>query len=253
LRLSDYVQILKIISVKELIDTIQYHGKKYLQYLPAASYSLVSQENNRGVYSFCMCPGGIIVPASTEKGGIVVNGMSNSMRNSPFANSGIVVEIKEEDTEEFKEFGPLAGIEYQKKIETFAHLNSGRNLVAPAQRLVDFVKGTISQSLPECSYLAGVVSSPIHFWLPDNISDRLQSGFKSFNRRMKGYLSQDAIVVGVESRTSSPVRIPRDRDTFEHVTTKNLYPCGEGAGFAGGIASSAIDGQRCAESVCATL
>lgn len=238
---------------QEIIDRIQYHGKKYLPYLPAASYALVSQENNRGVYSFCMCPGGIIVPAATETGTIVVNGMSNSQRNSPFANSGIVVEIKEEDTKNYETFGPLAGMQFQKEIEKMAQLNGGRNLQAPAQRLTDFVKGTISTDLPECSYLAGVISSPLHFWLPEHISKRLQNGFINFNKKMKGFLSSEAIIMGVESRTSSPIRIPRDKDNFQHTKIKGLFPCGEGAGYAGGIASSAIDGQKCAEQACKQL
>jgi len=238
---------------QEIIDRIQYHGEKYLPYLPAASYSLVSQENNRGVYSFCMCPGGIIVPASTEQGALVVNGMSNSKRNSPFANSGIVVEVTDEDTKEFENYGPLAGIEFQKSIEKMAHLNGGRNLRAPAQRLSDFVKGTISNSLPECSYLPGVISSPLHFWLPDVIGTRLQNGFKTFNKKMRGFLSSEAIIVGVESRTSSPIRVPRNKENYQHIEIQGLYPCGEGAGYAGGIASSAIDGQRCAECACKML
>ncbi|WP_430813636.1 NAD(P)/FAD-dependent oxidoreductase [Carboxylicivirga sp. RSCT41] len=233
---------------QELIDQIQYHSPKGRgEYLPAATYSLSCQMENRGVYSFCMCPGGFIVPAMTDADEMVVNGMSPSKRNSPWANSGMVVEIKPEDIGEFQNKGVLGGLEYQKELERLAFVNGGQGVVAPAQSLADFVDGKLSFDLPECSYVPGLVASPLHFWLPENISMRLRKGFEYFDRRARGFVTNEALVVGVESRTSSPVRIPRDRVTFQHVQVSGLYPCGEGAGYAGGIASSAIDGERCAE------
>ncbi len=235
-----------------LIDSIQYHCNERGEFLPAAAYNLVTQVDDRGVYSFCMCPGGHIVPASTDKNETVVNGMSASKRNSPFANSGILVEIRPEDLgQEWQQYGALAGLRFQEYVEQLAFNNSGggQNQMAPAQRLADFVKGTLSPSLPDCSYLPGIISSPIHFWLPDMIGNRLREGFKHFGRKMKGYLTNEAVVVGVESRSSSPVRIPRDKETLEHIEIKGLYPCGEGAGYAGGITSSAMDGENCAEKI----
>ncbi len=232
-----------------LTDSIQYSCKVRSDYLPAASYSLVTQVQERGVYSFCMCPGGFIVPAATAPGEIVVNGMSPSGRNSKFANSGIVVEIRSEDFPDKEKYGVLAGLKYQENLEKTAFQNGGRGLVAPAQRLHDFVNGKISPTLPETSYYPGVVSSPLHFWLPEHIGKRLQEGFKVFGKKMRGYLTNEAIVLGVESRTSSPVRIPRDKESLQHPQIKNLYPCGEGAGFAGGIISAAVDGERCAEKI----
>ena len=236
---------------QSLIDSIQYHCKTRDEYLPAASYSLVEQVKERGVYSFCMCPGGHIVPAGTESASIVVNGMSVSKRNSPFANSGIVVEIRPEDIpDDFKEFGVLAGLKFQEYVEKLAFTNNGgQNFKAPAQRLGDFVKGRLSADLPECSYLPGLISSPMHFWLPDFISKRLQEAFKKFDRKMRGYLTNDAVIVGVESRSSSPVRIPRDAETLQHIQVAGLFPAGEGSGYSGGITSSAIDGENCAEKV----
>lgn len=234
-----------------LIDSIQYHSKERNEYLPAASYSLVDQVDNRGVYSFCMCPGGRIVPAGTTTTEIVVNGMSASKRNSPFANSGIVVEIKPEDIpEEFKEYGVLAGLKFQQHIEHLAFLNNGgQGQTAPAQRMVDFVKGRVSADLPECSYLPGLISSPLHFWLPEFISKRLSEGFKKFDRKMNGYLTNDAVVVGVETRSSSAVRIPRNPETGQHPDIAELFPAGEGSGYSGGITSSAIDGENAAIAV----
>jgi len=234
-----------------LIDSIQYHSKERNEYLPAASYSLVDQVDNRGVYSFCMCPGGRIVPAGTTTTEIVVNGMSASKRNSPFANSGIVVEIKPEDIpEEFKEYGVLAGLKFQQHIEHLAFLNNGgQGQTAPAQRMVDFVKGRVSADLPECSYLPGLISSPLHFWLPEFISKRLSEGFKKFDRKMNGYLTNDAVVVGVETRSSSAVRIPRNPETGQHPDIAGLFPAGEGSGYSGGITSSAIDGEIAAIAV----
>ncbi len=235
---------------QEMIDQTQYHSKDGRgEYLPAASYNLSTQVDGRGAFSFCMCPGGIIVPSMTDEQEVVVNGMSPSKRNSPFANSGIVVEIKPEDFVQYRDKGPLAGLEYQSELERLAHINSGSSYSAPAQRLADFVDGHLSFDLPECSYMPGVISSPLHFWLPDEIGLRLRKAFDVFDRKIRGFVTNEAMVVGVESRTSSPVRIPRDRETFQHVQIKGLFPCGEGAGYAGGIASSAIDGERCAEKV----
>ncbi len=237
---------------QSLIDSIQYKREERGMFLPAASYNLVSQINDRGVYSFCMCPGGIIVPAASDENEIVVNGMSNSQRNSDFANSGIVMEIKNEDLKEFSSFGLFAGLEFQKKLENLAFINGGRGLVAPAQRLTDFVSGKISSSLPQCSYNPGIVSSPLHFWMPENIGNNLRNAFKVFDKKMKGFISEQAVVVGVESRTSSPIKIPRD--TYRrHIQIEGLYPCGEGAGYAGGIASAAIDGMLTADSVSARI
>lgn len=233
---------------QELIDQIQYHSSEGRgDYLPAASYSLSAQVEGRGVYSFCMCPGGFIVPAMTAENEMVVNGMSPGKRNSPYANSGIVVEIRPEDIGEYKNQGVLGVLNYQQELERLAFINGGKDVIAPAQGLADFVKGRLSFDLPDVSYVPGVVSSPMHFWLPDAIGQRLRKGFEQFGRQARGFITNDAVVLGVESRTSSPIRIPRDRDTLEHVTISGLYPCGEGAGYAGGIASSAIDGERCAE------
>jgi uncharacterized FAD-dependent dehydrogenase len=235
---------------QELIDQIQYHSPKGRgDYLPAASYSLSCQIEERGVYSFCMCPGGFIVPAMTNNDEMVVNGMSPSRRNSPWANSGMVVEIRPEDIGEYQNKGVLGGLEFQRELERLAFVNGGNGVVAPAQSLADFVDGRLSFELPECSYVPGLVASPLHFWLPEHIGERLRKGFDYFDRRAHGFVTNEAVIVGVESRTSSPVRIPRDRETFQHVQIEGLYPCGEGAGYAGGIASSAIDGERCAEKV----
>lgn len=238
-----------------LIDSIQYHCKTRGEYLPAASYNLVDQVNERGVYSFCMCPGGHIVPAGSRPDEIVVNGMSASQRNSPFANSGIVVEIRPEDIPvEFQEYGVLAGLKFQQYVENLAFINNGgQGQVAPAQRLGDFVKGKLSADLPECSYLPGLISSPLHFWLPDIISSRLREAFKKFDRKMHGYLTNDAVVVGVESRSSAAVRIPRDPETGQHPFVAGLFPAGEGSGYSGGITSSAIDGENAATFVVLSL
>ncbi|MGN0029795.1 MAG: NAD(P)/FAD-dependent oxidoreductase [Marinilabiliaceae bacterium] len=239
---------------QELIDQIQYHSPEGRgDYLPAASYSLVTQVDGRGVYSFCMCPGGFIVPAMTGPNQQVVNGMSPSHRGSPFANSGMVVEIRPEDIGEYANDGVLGGIHYQAELERLAYVNGGHGVVAPAQSLADFVKGRLSYDLPDCSYVPGLVSSPMHFWLPENIGDRLRKGFAEFDKHAKGFVTNDALVVGVESRTSSPVRITRDDATFESVNMPGLYPCGEGAGYAGGIVSSAIDGELCAEMIAQSL
>ncbi len=233
---------------QEIIDSIQYHCKgERDDLLPAASYSLVQQVKDRGVYSFCMCPGGFIVPAATAKGEIVVNGMSPSKRNSLYANSGIVVEIDvQQDLSKYERFGALKGLEYQKNIEKLAFTSGGRTQSAPAQRMTDFVEGKFSSNLNDCSYQPGLNSAPLHSLLPKIIGSRLRTGFKEFGKKMKGYYTEQANVIGVESRTSSPVSIPRN-DTFEHPQIKGLYPCGEGGGYAGGIISAAMDGERCAE------
>jgi uncharacterized FAD-dependent dehydrogenase len=230
-----------------LIDSIQYHCDVRSKYLPAASYNMVAQVEGRGVYSFCMCPGGYIVPSATGPEEIVVNGMSPSGRNSAFANSGMVVEIRLEDLKEYEEFGPLAGLKYQQQLEHLAYENANCDQTAPAQRMVDFVENRFSKDLPESSYYCGTIPSPLHEWLPGPIRFRLQEAFKLFGQKYKGYLTNQAVILGVESRTSSPVRIPRNPDTLEHPQIKGLFPAGEGSGYAGGIVSSAIDGQRCAE------
>jgi uncharacterized FAD-dependent dehydrogenase len=194
------------------------------------------------------------VPSATEEKQIVVNGMSASHRNSPFANSGIVVELRPEDLTEYAQYGELCGLRFQEDLERLAFNNNGGGLqTAPAQRLADFAKGKLSNSLPDCSYLPGIISSPLHFWLPERIGKRLQEGFKAFDRKMHGYLSNEAVVVGVESRSSSPIRIPRNIDTYEHPQIRGLYPAGEGSGYAGGITSSAMDGENCAEAIARKL
>ncbi len=234
---------------QKLIDQIQYHNPKGRgQYLPAASYNLTAQSDERGVYSFCMCPGGFIVPAATGPNEQVVNGMSPSNRGSKWANSGIVVEIRPEDIDPNKR-NILAGLQMQQDLEKQCYIQANETLQAPAQRLDDFLNNRFSNSLPSTSYVPGLISSNLHEWLPNHISKRLQDGFTQFGRRAKGFVTNEAIITGVESRTSSPIRIPRDRETFEHVTIKNLYPCGEGAGYAGGIVSSAIDGENCARAL----
>lgn len=233
---------------QEMINAIQYHGTKIPE-LPAATYSVVHQVKDRGVYSFCMCPGGIIVPAMTDNNQTVVNGMSNSRRNSPYANSGMVVEMRVEDYSEFAKYGVLAGLKFQEHLEILAYQNGGRAQVAPAQRISDFIRNKVSATLPDSSYIPGLISSPMHFWMPSSIATRLQEGLSFFGRHMHGFASSEGIIVGVESRSSSPVRIPRDKDLLSHIRISNLYPCGEGSGYAGGIVSSAIDGMICAERI----
>jgi len=238
---------IRIEHPQELIDKIQYSCNERNPYLPAASYKLVTQIRDRGVYSFCMCPGGFIVPAATNSGEIVVNGMSPSKRNSVFSNSGIVVEVKEEDLIPFEKYGELRGLEYQKSIEQSMCQLTPQLQVAPAQRMVDFVNKKTSSKLNTTSYQPGLHSLPLHEILPQSISPYLSESFKVFGKKMKGYMTNEANIIGVESRTSSPVNIPRDKETLEHIQIKNLYPCGEGAGYAGGIVSAAIDGIKCAE------
>jgi len=231
-----------------LINEIQYHMKIKPENLPAATYNLSTNIDGSGVYSFCMCPGGIIVPAMTAPDEIVVNGMSMSRGDSPYANSGLVVEIKENewDSNEVSEFSAL---KLQQEIEQLAFRLAGSSLSAPAQRANDFVDGKFSQTLPKTSYIPGLTSSRLDEELPLFIVKKLKKALKEFSRRMRGYLSDEAILVGVESRTSSPIRVPRDRESFMHVEIKGLFPCGEGAGYAGGIVSSALDGENCAEAV----
>ncbi|MBB6327966.1 hypothetical protein FHS59_003609 [Algoriphagus iocasae] len=241
---------------QNLIDRIQYHcAVDRGEYLPASAYSLVTQTQyqgkQRGVFSFCMCPGGYIVPAATSPGELVVNGMSPSRRDSKYANSGIVVSVELEDLPNYQKFGPLAAMHFQADIEKKAWKMGGETQVAPAQRMVDFVNKRVSSSLLDTSYQPGLVSVEMREVLPDFISQRLAIAFKAFGGKMKGYFTNDSQLIGVESRTSSPVRIPRDRESFEHVALKRLYPCGEGAGYAGGIVSAAMDGERCAEKLIA--
>ena len=229
---------------QSLINNIQYHGK-YQPYLPTAEYSLVTQVDGRGVFSFCMCPGGILVPAATDRGEMVLNGMSNSARNSKWANAGVVVQVNPEDVPEFAEFGPLQVLRFQQSVEKklFEYSNS---IKAPAQRMEDFCKGTVSKDLPETSYKPGAYPAPLHELLPPFVATRLQKAFPEFNKKMRGYYTNKALLLAVESRTSSPVRIPRDKETLQHLDLPGIYPCGEGAGYAGGIVSSALDGVNCA-------
>jgi uncharacterized FAD-dependent dehydrogenase len=231
---------------QSLIDSIQYHQDTRGEYLPPSSYSLVSQIGGRGAFSFCMCPGGIIAPCATAPGEVVTNGWSPSKRNNPFANSGIVTEIKIDDLKAYAQFNELAGLKFQSEVEQKACSVAGGTQSAPAQRLVDFIEGKNSTYLPESSYQPGIVNSNLKDVLPDFVYKTLQQAFKDFGQKMKGYLTNDAVVHGVESRTSSPVRIPRDELDLHHIEIDNLYPCGEGAGYAGGIVSAAMDGQKIA-------
>ena len=247
-----------------LINRLMYHdpSPELIQLIGNASYSLVTQVQGRGVYSFCMCPGGHIVPAGSDSLGCVVNGMSASHRNSPFANSGMVVEIRPEDLLHYPlaqrplpispqgvQYPPadlLAGLRFQQELERLAFAHGSAPSIAPAQRLRDFVEGRKSSTLPACSYLPGVRSSSMHEWLPEHIGKRLQQGFRDFDRKYRGFLTNEAVILGVESRSSSAVRIPRDPETLQSISTPHLYPCGEGAGYAGGITSSALDGINAA-------
>lgn len=247
LKAKPFAMGVRVEHPQQLIDKIQYHCDVRHPYLPAAPYSLVQQVEGRGVYSFCMCPGGIIAPCATAPGEVVTNGWSPSKRNNPFANSGIVVAIEPQDYKMFEKFGPLAGMKYQQSLEQAVCASAGGTQTAPAQRLVDFTKNIFSQTLPETSYQPGVQSVMLKDVLPESISLRLQKGFIEFGKKMRGYLTNEAVAVAVESRTSSPVRIPRDAKTLQHPQVKGLFPCGEGGGFAGGIVSAAMDGQRCAE------
>lgn len=260
-----------------LIDQLQYHRREGRgKYLPAAEYSVVQQVDGRGVYSFCMCPGGFVVPAATGPEQIVVNGMSPSNRNGKWSNSGMVVEIRPEDiaalsneelrnkneelaandkdlaandVQSFIKNDPLCMMRFQEELERTCWLQGNQKQTAPAQRMADFVNNRLSYDLPESSYAPGLISSPLHFWMPPFVSKRLQEGFKMFGKRQHGFLTNEATVIGVETRTSSPVRILRDNETLQHVRVSGLFPCGEGAGYAGGIVSAGVDGERCAEAV----
>ncbi len=232
---------------QELIDSIQYHCALRGDYLPPAAYSLVAQEYGRGVFSFCMCPGGIIAPAATAPGEVVVNGWSPSKRNNPYANSGTVVAVGEEDFAKAGFNGPLAAMHYQMMVEQKAFAVGGGSLVAPAQRMGDYAAGKRSSSLPDCSYLPGISSARIADVLPGAVHLALQRAVVDFGKKMQGYFTNEAVLVATESRTSSPVRIPRDAETLQHPQVAGLFPCAEGAGYAGGIVSAAIDGERCAE------
>lgn len=263
-----------------LIDQIQYHSKTGRgKYLPAAEYSFVTQVEGRGVYSFCMCPGGFIVPAASGPEQVVVNGMSPSNRGSQWSNSGMVVEIQPEDilgmqqsiaeeikakqNEQLLQLNPslctaklttinqelLSVLHFQEELERQCWLQGGRQQIAPAQRMLDFTRKKLSYDLPESSYAPGLISSPLHFWMPDFISRRLSLGFQQFGKSSRGFLTNEAVMIGVETRTSSPVRIVRDKETLQHITVRGLFPCGEGAGYAGGIVSAGVDGERCAEAV----
>jgi hypothetical protein len=229
-----------------LINEIQYHTKVKSEYLPSASYNLSCNLNGKGIYSFCMCPGGIIVPSATSPGEIVVNGMSLSRRDSPFANSGFVVTVDEKDWKKYSNDYPFGGLMFQQEMETMAFELAGKTQRAPAQRVTDFVKRRLSTSLPNTSYIPGLTSAPLHEVLPKFITDNLKKSLLLFDKKMKGYYSEEAQMVAVESRTSSPIRIPRVKETFMHPEIAGLFPCGEGAGYAGGIVSSAIDGENCA-------
>lgn len=234
---------------QSLIDSIQYNCESRGEYLPPASYNIVKQVEGRGVYSFCMCPGGVIAPCATSPGEIVTNGWSSSRRARGTANSGIVVELRLKDFKEFEQYGPLAAMEFQRSIEQRAWIEGGKTQKAPAQRLRDFIKGKISQELPNTSYAPGITSVELGAVLPDFIHKNLKEGFLQFDKSMRGYLTNEAVVHAPETRTSSPVKIPRDEKTLQHVQIQGLYPCGEGAGYAGGIVSAAMDGMKCAKQI----
>ncbi|MCD8093852.1 MAG: NAD(P)/FAD-dependent oxidoreductase [Bacteroides sp.] len=247
----------------ELIDQIQYHNRNGRgKYLPAAEYSFVNQVDGRGVYSFCMCPGGFVVPAASGPQQIVVNGMSPSNRGSRWSNSGMVVELRPEDVESMNgtansqssDFhSQLSMLYFQEDLERLCWQQGNMKQTAPAQRMADFTKKKLSYDLPETSYAPGLVSSPLHFWMPPFITERLSKGFQMFGRYSHGFLTNEAVMIGVETRTSAPVRILRDKETLQHVRVKGLFPCGEGAGYAGGIVSAGVDGERCAEAAKALL
>lgn len=235
---------------QQLIDKIQYHNPGGRgKYLPPAEYSMLTRVDNRAVYSFCMCPGGFIIPAATEQGQLVVNGMSPASRGTKWANSGMVVEVLPEDLPSYDQYGDLKVMHFQEDVERRFSEDADGSQNAPAQRMHDFVNGKASSSLPATSYAAGIHPARIDKLLPAFIAKRLQNGFAEFGRKSRGFLTNDATLIGAETRTSSPVRIPRDNETLRHVVYEGLYPCGEGAGYAGGIVSAAIDGRRCAEAV----
>lgn len=234
---------------QELIDFIQYKQNPRHEFLPPAAYSLVAQVNGRGVYSFCMCPGGIVAPCATDTCEVVTNGWSPSKRNNPYANSGIVTEVGYADIPEYHQYGALAGLMFQKDVEKACWEAAGKTQNVPAQRLIDFVENKTSKELPKTSYQPGLTSVNLNDVLPEFIAEALRGGFKVFGQKMKGYYTNEAVLHAPESRTSSPVRIPRDRETLQHTEIKGLYPCGEGAGYAGGIVSAAIDGMKCTQKI----
>lgn len=234
---------------QDIIDKAQYHCDIKNPNLPPAYYSLVTQAAGKGVFSFCMCPGGIIAPAATAPGEIVVNGWSPSKRNGKFANSGLVVSVDENDWKDWQHKGNLSALYFQKEVETKAYTAGGGNLVAPAQKIKDFIRNKVSSTLPECSYIPGISSANLHDILPIKVRKSLQEGLIHFSKKIKGFDSEEGIMLATESRTSSPIRIPRDKETLEHIEISGLYPCGEGAGYAGGIVSAAIDGIRCAKEI----
>ena len=240
---KDFAMGVRVEHPQSIIDAVRYHTSVRDPLVPPASYTAVEQVDGLGVYSFCMCPGGIIAPCATSQNEIVTNGWSPSKRNNPFANSGVVVEIRGPQGDG----SPLSGVQYQRQVEHAAWEAGGSTQVAPAQRLVDFLEGRASPTLPACSYPAGIVSARVDQVLPRDISKRLQQGLRAFGQKMRGYMTNEAVVVAVESRTSSPVRVPRDGERLEHPQIRGLFPCGEGAGYAGGIVSAAMDGLRCAE------
>ena len=239
----------RIEHAQSLVDKAQYNQANREENLPAASYRLACQVNGRGVFSFCMCPGGLVVPAATAPGEIVVNGMSMSRRDSPFANSGTVVQVTEEDLLPYQQHGVFAALELQKQVEKAMFAAGDGSQRAPAQRLTDFVQGKISKDLPDTSYIPGLFAAPVHGLLPKAIGKRLQEAVQVFGKKMRGYYTENANVIGTESRTSSPIRIPRNKETYMHEEVRGLFPCGEGAGFAGGIISAAMDGQNVAKAV----
>ena len=231
----------------QLIDQIQYHSRNGRgKYLPAAEYSFVTQVDGRGVYSFCMCPGGFVIPAATDKQQLVVNGMSPSNRGTQWSNSGMVVETRPEDVGG-DENDPLRVMHFQEELERACWQQGNMKQTAPAQRMADFVNNRLSYDLPKSSYAPGLISSPLHFWMPQHVCKRLQEGFKKFGKMSHGFLTNEAVLIATETRTSSPVRITRDFTTLQHVRIQGLFPCGEGAGYAGGIVSAGVDGERCAE------
>lgn len=230
-----------------IIDQVQYHCDIRPSELPPAYYNIVEQVNQKGVFSFCMCPGGIIAPCATQANEVVVNGWSPSKRNNPFANSGLVVQIDLSDIPNFS--NPLSALDYQHSVERKAFEMANNSIKAPAQRIVDFVNGKVSSSLPSNSYIPGLTSADLSEVLPEHVSSRLRKALPIFGKKMKGYYTNEGIVVGVESRTSSPVRIPREKVTMQHVEVEGLFPCAEGAGYAGGIVSAAIDGEKSAEAI----
>jgi uncharacterized FAD-dependent dehydrogenase len=237
---------------QSLIDSIQYKCDLRGNYLPPASYSIVNQSLGRGVFSFCMCPGGIIAPAATNPGEVVVNGWSPSKRNNAFANSGLVVSIEPKDFKPFEQYGPLAAMKFQSMVEQNCYAAT-QSLQAPAQRVLDFVNKKSSAELPDCSYLPGIQPHDLDAVLPVFVSNSLRDALKVFGKKLKGYVSNDAVMVATESRTSSPVRIPRDKETLQHPDVIGLYPCAEGAGYAGGIVSAAMDGERCADMIAISM